>query len=99
MQYIAFHITFAVNTTRRWEMTGAARTEHVWKCQKQSVCLLQPTKEFRVNVGGYQGFCPSPLLTISLLETPSQGFRTRCPWENLCEDYLVIIAESLEELL
>ena len=54
---------------------------------------------FGVNVGVHQGSVLSPLLFIIVLEALSQEFRTGCPWEILYADDLVIIAESLDELL
>ena len=41
----------------------------------------------------------SPLLFIIVLEALSREFRTGCPWELLYADDLVIIAETLEELV
>jgi exonuclease III len=55
--------------------------------------------EFPVGVGVHQGSVLSPLLFIIVLEALSQEFRTGCPWELLYADDLVIIAESLEELI
>ena len=54
---------------------------------------------FGVNVGVHQGSVLSPLLFIIVLEALSQEFRTGRPWEILYADDLVIIAESLDELL
>ena len=55
--------------------------------------------EFEVKVGVHQGSVLSPLLFIIVLEALSREFRTGCPWELLYADDLVIIAESLEELV
>ena len=41
----------------------------------------------------------SPLLFIMVLEALSQEFRVGCPWELLYADDLVLIAESMEELV
>ena len=54
---------------------------------------------FDVNVGVHQGSVLSPLLFIIVLEALSREFRIGCPWELLYADDLVILAESLEELL
>ena len=54
-------------------------------------------EEFEVKVGVHQGSVLSPLLFIMVLEALSQEFRSGVPWEDLCADDLVIIAESLEE--
>ena len=45
------------------------------------------------------GFCSQPVLFISVTEALSHYFRTGCPWELLCADDLVIIAEIFSELL
>ncbi|XP_057314216.1 uncharacterized protein LOC130655471 [Hydractinia symbiolongicarpus] len=55
--------------------------------------------EFSVNVGVHQGSVLSPLLFILVLEALSMEFRTGCPWELLYADDLVLIAESMEELV
>ena len=39
----------------------------------------------------------SPLLFIIVLEALSREFRDGVPWENLCADVLVVIADSLGE--
>ena len=57
------------------------------------------SEEFGVAVGVHQGSVLSPLLFIIVLEAPSRGFRTGCPWELLYADDLMISAESMEELL
>ena len=57
------------------------------------------SEEFTVGVGVHQGSVLSPLLFIMVLEALSQEFRTGCPWELLYADDLVIIANSMEELL
>ena len=54
---------------------------------------------FGVNVGVHQGSVLSPLLFIMVLEALSREFRTGCPWELFYADDLVIIAESMEELI
>lgn len=54
---------------------------------------------FNVKVGVHQGSVLSPLLFIIVLEALSQEFRTGCPWEILYADDLVIIAESMDEML
>ena len=57
------------------------------------------SEEFSVKVGVHQGSVLSPLLFILVLEALSKEFRMGCPWELLYADDLVIISESLEELL
>ena len=57
------------------------------------------SEEFGVNVGVHQGSVLSPLLFLIVLEALSREFRTGCPWELLYADDLVIVAESLEELM
>ena len=54
---------------------------------------------FEVKVGVHQGSVLSPLLFIIVLEALSMEFRTSTPWELLYADDLVIIAESLDELV
>ena len=54
--------------------------------------------EFEVKVGVHQGAVLS-LLFIIVLEALSREFRVGCPWELLYADDLVVIAETLEELL
>ncbi len=54
---------------------------------------------FEVKFGVHQGSVLSPLLFIMELEALSREFRTGCPWELLYADDLVLIAESLEELV
>ena len=55
------------------------------------------SKEFEVKVGVHQGSVFSPLLFIIVLEALSREFHSGVPWEDLCANDLVIIAESLEE--
>ena len=55
--------------------------------------------EFEVKVRVHQGSVLSPLLFIMVLEALSLEFRLGCPWEVLYADDLVLIAESMEELL
>ena len=59
----------------------------------------QYSQWFDVKVGVHQGSVLSPLLFIIVMEALSRGFRTGCPWELLYADDLVIIAETLEELV
>ena len=59
----------------------------------------QLSEEFEVKVGVHQGSVLSPLLFIMVLEALSREFRTGVPWELLYADDLVIIANSLEELI
>lgn len=55
--------------------------------------------EFSVNVGVHQGSVLSPLLFIIVLEALSREFRVGCPWELLYADDLVLVAETLDELM
>ena len=54
---------------------------------------------FDVQVGVHQGSVLRPLLFIIVLETLSREFRTSCPWEFLYADDLVLIADTMDELL
>ena len=54
---------------------------------------------FDVQVGVHQGSVLSPLLFIIVLEALSGEFRTSCPWELLYADDLVLIADTMDELL
>ena len=54
---------------------------------------------FNVQVGVHQGSVLSPLLFVIVLEALSREFRTGCPWELLYADDLVIIADTIEDLL
>ena len=55
--------------------------------------------DFEVKVGVHQGSVLSPLLFIIVLEALSREFPIGFPWESLYTDDLVIIAETLEELV
>ena len=59
----------------------------------------QLSKEFEVKVSVYQGSVLSPLLFILVLEALSREFPTGVHWELLYADDLVIIANSLEDLI
>ena len=50
---------------------------------------------FNVTVGVHQG----SLLFIIVMETLSREFRTACPWELLYADDLVIISDSIKDLV
>ena len=54
---------------------------------------------FEVQVGVHQASVISPLLFIIVMEALSRHFRTGCPCELLYADDLVIIAETISELL
>jgi retron-type reverse transcriptase len=56
------------------------------------------SEPINVKVWVHQGSVPSPLLFIIVLEALSREFRTRCPWELLYPDDLVIIADNVQEL-
>ena len=65
---------------------------------RSRVCVGEGYREeFKVKVGVHQGSVLSPLLFIIVLEALSREFRSGIPWEDLYDDDLVIIAESLEE--
>ena len=55
----------------------------------------QFSDEFNIKVGGHQGAVLSPLIAMEAL---SREFRVGCPWELLCTDNLVLMAETLEDL-
>ena len=57
------------------------------------------SEEFSVKVGVHQGSVLSHLLFIIILEALSIEFRTGCPWELLYADDLVLVAETMEELV
>ena len=54
---------------------------------------------FDVQVGVHQDSVLSPLLFIIVLEILSRDFRTSCPWELLHADDLVLLADTMDELL
>ena len=54
---------------------------------------------FKVQVEAQQSSVLSPLIFIIVLEALSQKFQTGCPWELLHADDLVIIANTMDELL
>ena len=57
----------------------------------------QCSEEFGVGVGVRQGSVLGPLLFILVLGALSRGFRAGVPWELLCADDLVVVADSLGE--
>ena len=54
---------------------------------------------FNVQISVHQGSVLNPLLFIIVLEALSREFRTDCPWELLYADDLVIISDTMDELL
>jgi len=52
-----------------------------------------------VKVGMHQGSALSPLLFVIVMEAISREFRVALPWELLCADVLVVIAETEEDLI
>src|SRR5664279_3429253 len=54
---------------------------------------------FVVRVGVHQGSVLSPLLFIIVLEALSREFREGLPMELLYADDLVLLADSMEELM
>ena len=54
---------------------------------------------FDAQAGVHQGLVLSPLPFIIVLEALSREFRTSCPWELLYGDDLVLLADTMDELL
>ena len=54
---------------------------------------------FDVQVGVHQGSVLSPLLFVIVIEALSREFCSSCPWELLYTDHLVLIADTMDELL
>ena len=54
---------------------------------------------FDAQAGVHQGLVLSPLSFIIVLEALSREFRTSCPWELLYGDDLVLLADTMDELL
>ena len=54
---------------------------------------------FNVQAGVHQGSLLSPFLSIIVLEALSREFQTDCSWQLLYADDLVIIADTMDELL
>ena len=52
-----------------------------------------------MQVGVHEGSVLSPLLFIIVLEALSREFHTSCPWELLYPDDLVLLANTMDELL
>ena len=52
-----------------------------------------------VKVGMHQGAALSPLLFVIVMEAISREFRVVLPWELLYAGYLVVIAETEEDLI
>ena len=57
------------------------------------------SKSFLVRVGAHQGSVLSPLLYIIVLEALSREFREGLPMELLYTDDLVLLADSMKELI
>ena len=53
----------------------------------------------KIQVGVHQGSVLSSLLFTIVLDALSREFRIGCPWELLYGDDLIIIAETMDELL
>ena len=68
--------------------------ENVWSRVRVGEGL---SDEFEVKVGVHNGSVLNPLIFIIVFEALSWEFRAGVPWEDLYEDDLVIIADSLEE--
>ena len=84
-----------------WGEKWLARTvQSMYTNAKSSVQVnSQYSPWFDVQVGVHQGSVLSPLLFIIIMQALSCHFQTGCPWELLYMDNLVIIAETLDELL
>ena len=54
---------------------------------------------FEVKVGMHQGSALSRLLFVIVMEALSREFRVTLPWELLYTDYLVVIAETEDDLI
>ena len=52
-----------------------------------------------MKVGVHQGSVLSPILFIMVLEAISQEFRGGSPWELMYANDLVLIADSVEEIM
>jgi len=57
------------------------------------------TSGFEVKVSMHQGSALSPLLFVIVMEAISREFRVALPWELLCADDLIVIAETEEDLI
>jgi len=57
------------------------------------------TNGFEVKVYMHQGSALSPLLFVIVMEALSREFRVALPWELLYVDYLVVIAETEDDLI
>lgn len=57
------------------------------------------SERFEVKVGLHQGSVLSPLLFVIVMEAVTRNVRGGLPWELLYADDLVLMAESLEELM
>ena len=70
----------------------------VQKCTLSQVCVGEGfSQEIDVKVRVHQGSLLSLLLFIIVLEALSREFQAGVPWEDPYVDYLVIIADSLDE--
>jgi len=52
-----------------------------------------------VGVGVHQGSALGPLLFVMVVEALSGEFRVALPWELLCADGLVVVAETGGDLI
>ena len=62
---------------QRWGVAGAAHTEHVWKCQKQSMCWLQPEWWVQCESGCTLRFLLEPLTVHHGSGSPFQRISLR----------------------
>ena len=54
---------------------------------------------FGVKVGVHRGSALGPLLFVIVMEAVSRGFGVALPWELLCADGLVVVAEAGDGLV
>jgi len=54
---------------------------------------------FKVKVSVHQGSALSPLLFVIVMEFLSGEFRAALPWDLLCADDLIVIAETEDNLI
>ena len=85
--------------SRHTRVDCVCSSDNVSKCKKLWRINNLYSDVFNVQVGVHQGSVLSPVLFIIVLEALPQEFQTGCPWELLYADDLVIIADTMDELL